>query len=282
MKREGRHHGNAKSQRSKTPRYIEKLPAIGGFESRAVVTRPAPSNGSKFTGKCKKARCKSCHYHPVTKSKDKTKGTYKLKSCDVALNHKLVSWRIAGDDLGMLKYKGVSASAVLKDLAGSVYSSNYSCEEAGEKEEVGFDVEYNYDQGFDGSNSNTVDNANNLLEASDDFIGFGGLFDEIEFGYNKLADNSDDFVGFGALFDEIGTEPRNLMIEEIEQDKGIESELELDSDAINGENDGIENPAFENSGFETEEEGEDEMGFYIVGVVKEFSDNEDWLVVEEM
>ncbi|KAJ6841475.1 uncharacterized protein M6B38_306310 [Iris pallida] len=82
-----------------------------------------PSNHSKFSGKCKRARCAACHSHPVSKSRDKAKGTHKLRSCDVALNHRLVSWRVAPaevveDGLGhWSKYSGFSASGILDQLS---------------------------------------------------------------------------------------------------------------------------------------------------------------------
>jgi hypothetical protein len=277
MKREGKHHGNAKSHPNKTARYIEKLPSasIETHADQLQLLHPKPTNGSRFTGKCKKPRCKSCHYHPVTKSKDKTKGSYKLKSCDVALNHRLVSWRVVGDDSGILDYKGVSASAVLKDLAGSIYSSNYSCDEANEfhdrAPEVGYDVNISY--GYEGGSvNNSIDNSNDLIE-------FGGLFDEDETvqqrnsaNYNSI-DNSSEFIEFGNLFDETEKESTSDLIgfgclfDEIE----IEDELGV---------------AEEHSGMisETEKEGGegDDMGFYIVGVAYEYSDGEDWLVVDEM
>ncbi|KAH7532407.1 hypothetical protein FEM48_Zijuj04G0016300 [Ziziphus jujuba var. spinosa] len=45
-----------------------------------------PTNHSQFPGKCGKARCNCCHMHPASKAKDKTKGTQKLRSCDVVSN----------------------------------------------------------------------------------------------------------------------------------------------------------------------------------------------------
>ncbi|KAE8809195.1 hypothetical protein D1007_14240 [Hordeum vulgare] len=45
-------------------------------------------------------RCAGCHQHPLaaaaTKARDKAKGTRKLRAADVALNHRLVSWRVVG------------------------------------------------------------------------------------------------------------------------------------------------------------------------------------------
>lgn len=274
MKREGKHHGNAKSHPNKTARYLEKIPSTT-VEIRAdqlQLLHPKPTNGSRFTGKCKKPRCKSCHYHPVTKSKDKAKGSYKLKSCDVALNHRLVSWRVVGDDMGILDYKGASASAVLKDLAGSVYSSNYSCDEANEvdrdhrAQEVGYDVDISYNNSIDNSSDfiefgglfdedeivkeHTHTSSNNTIDNSSEFIEFGNLFDETD------EKEPGDFIGFGGLFDEIQIEDRPDVAE---KHSDMSSEME-----------------------EGVDDGGDDMGFYIVGVAYEFSDGEDWLVVDEI
>ncbi|KAL5203299.1 hypothetical protein ABZP36_014251 [Zizania latifolia] len=62
--------------------------------------------------------------HPVTKARDKAKGARKLRACDVALNHRLASWRVVDSGgawaagTGIPDYKGASASAVLAYVAG--------------------------------------------------------------------------------------------------------------------------------------------------------------------
>ncbi|KAL8140543.1 hypothetical protein V2J09_006564 [Rumex salicifolius] len=38
---------------------------------------PPPESSQGFTGKCRRPRCSSCHLHPCSKSKDKTKGSSK-------------------------------------------------------------------------------------------------------------------------------------------------------------------------------------------------------------
>lgn len=81
-----------------------------------------PTKPAKATGKCRRPRCAGCQYHPVTKSRDKSKGAHKLHACDVALNHRLVSWRVvdAGSSSSSIPdYKGTSASSLLAYLAGS-------------------------------------------------------------------------------------------------------------------------------------------------------------------
>lgn len=81
---------------------------INRFESpptAGMFTRvpSKPTNHSKFTSKCRKAKCGGCHEHPVSKSKNKTKGTYKVRSSDDELNI----------------YGGSSASGMLAILSGS-------------------------------------------------------------------------------------------------------------------------------------------------------------------
>ncbi|CAN6355857.1 unnamed protein product [Urochloa humidicola] len=128
MKREGWQHGTVRINRNKLLRVAAA--AADGEEEAAVGAMalgkkaPAkPTNASKATGKCRRPRCAGCHYHPVTKARDKAKGAHKLHACDVALNHRLVSWRVvdgggAGSS-GIPDYKGTSASSLLAYLAGS-------------------------------------------------------------------------------------------------------------------------------------------------------------------
>ncbi|KAI3799232.1 hypothetical protein L1987_34523 [Smallanthus sonchifolius] len=85
MKREGRQHGVVRSYPilptplSRQRRYVktEDSASVAGLFTK--VSRK-PTNQSKFTGKCGKARCLGCHIHPVCKSKEKAKGTMKLRS----------------------------------------------------------------------------------------------------------------------------------------------------------------------------------------------------------
>ncbi|CAN6342694.1 unnamed protein product [Urochloa humidicola] len=127
MKREGWQHGTVRINRNKLLRVAAA--AADGEEAAvgvmALGKAPAkPTNASKATGKCRRPRCAGCHYHPVTKARDKAKGAHKLHACDVALNHRLVSWRVvdgggAGRSSGIPDYKGTSASSLLAYLAGS-------------------------------------------------------------------------------------------------------------------------------------------------------------------
>jgi len=127
MKREGRQHGTVRINRNKLLRVAAAAAdceetAIGAMELGKAPAKP--TNASKTTGKCRRPRCAGCHYHPVTKARDKAKGAHKLHACDVALNHRLVSWRVVdGAGAGSLgipgNYKGTSASSLLAYLAGS-------------------------------------------------------------------------------------------------------------------------------------------------------------------
>ncbi|CAH1437744.1 unnamed protein product [Lactuca virosa] len=108
MKREGRQHGVVRSymilpttlSQRKYVKTVDSASVAGMFTK---VSRK-PTNQSKFTGKCGKARCVGCHIHPATKSKDKAKGTMKLRSI--------------GSDPGLIGYPTcTSATGVLADLA---------------------------------------------------------------------------------------------------------------------------------------------------------------------
>ncbi|KAF0928079.1 hypothetical protein E2562_037722 [Oryza meyeriana var. granulata] len=124
MKREGWQHGAVRVNRSKLLRIADSA-VVAEVGVGAVVKAPSkPTNASRSTGKCRRPRCAGCHEHPVGKARDKAKGAHKLRACDVALNHRLVSWRVVDSagawaaGTGIPDYKGVSASAVLAYLAG--------------------------------------------------------------------------------------------------------------------------------------------------------------------
>ncbi|OAY29570.1 uncharacterized protein LOC110601169 [Manihot esculenta] len=127
MKREGRQHGMVRTYRilpspwnpKPNSRFINTFdsPPTAGIFSKV---HPRPTNHSKFTGKCTKPRCNGCHIQPCCKSKDKTKGTEKLKSFDVASNYKLITWRV-GDVRHGLKFSGFSATGILDHLDNEDY-----------------------------------------------------------------------------------------------------------------------------------------------------------------
>ncbi|OVA17587.1 hypothetical protein BVC80_1837g420 [Macleaya cordata] len=106
MKREGRQHGMVRSYmilpsplnptpKSKIVNKLDSRPIAGLYTK--VTSKP--TNHSKFTGKCGAPRCTDCHSHPVNKSKDKAKGTQKLKSCNVAMNHRSLAWRVVDKEM---------------------------------------------------------------------------------------------------------------------------------------------------------------------------------------
>lgn len=125
MKREGWQHGTVRISRSKVLRTAaagadaeaadEAVMAVAVAKAAAAAK---PTNASRSTGKCRRPRCAGCHAHPVTKAKDKAKGAHKLRACDVALNHRLVSWRVVDQGNGVPEYRGKSASSLLAYLAG--------------------------------------------------------------------------------------------------------------------------------------------------------------------
>ncbi|XP_073013834.1 uncharacterized protein [Typha latifolia] len=203
MKREGWKHGMNKGvdvgrRRSlfharanyKPAEDLESSPATGVLQPQLLLK---PTNSSKFTGKCRKARCRSCHYHPVSKSRDKAKGEYKLKSCDVALNHRLVSWRVVDE--------------------GSTLSGNCRYDDADEEEE----------------------------------------------------DDNDHDIEYGGQ----SMEPDSFSNEEIIH------VLELESEELM-------KPAEEDEQTMDDSEEDDDMDFYKVGIAWEYTDEDDWLVLQEI
>ncbi|KAK1257877.1 hypothetical protein QJS04_geneDACA020378 [Acorus gramineus] len=91
MKREGRQHGMVRSHIILPPsdprpsncrviNAVEGPPIAGQF----VKVPSKPTNHSKFTGRCRKPMCNTCHDNPVGKSKDKAKGNTKFKSFDTS------------------------------------------------------------------------------------------------------------------------------------------------------------------------------------------------------
>ncbi|CAL9184422.1 unnamed protein product [Musa hybrid cultivar] len=123
MKREGRQHGIVRSStilpQEFNPRRKSKIVNCVGASPTTRFFTKAPSkphNHSKCTSKCRTARCKGCHSNPMSKSGDKAKGAYKLKSCDVVLNHQLVAWRVVNNSTSLPNYKVASASETLNHL----------------------------------------------------------------------------------------------------------------------------------------------------------------------
>ncbi|CAL5191679.1 unnamed protein product [Lathyrus oleraceus] len=114
MKREGKQHGMVRTYRvlpnpNHGTRFVTRFdsPPTAGLFTKVPSK---PTNHSKFTGKCGKARCTNCRLHPISKSKNKSKGSFKhfqimdqpgLKfiglSATGTLNH-ISNWYVDDDD----------------------------------------------------------------------------------------------------------------------------------------------------------------------------------------
>ncbi|CAM8962504.1 unnamed protein product [Rhodiola kirilowii] len=145
MKREGRQHGMVRTyQILPSPlntrtinNIVDSTPTAGMFTK---VNPSKPTNHSKFTGKCGKARCSDCHLHPSCKSSEKTKGSYKLKAQNDDVSRlKLLSWRVVDSRPGMgMSFGSSSASEILAHLA-----------EEAEEDAADFDQDMEYMDGVD-------------------------------------------------------------------------------------------------------------------------------------
>ncbi|MCI06559.1 hypothetical protein A2U01_0027619 [Trifolium medium] len=81
MKREGKQHGMVRTYLI-LPNPIPGTRFITRFDSPPIAglftkVPSKPTNHSKFTGKCCTSRCTGCRLHPVSKSKNKSKGNSK-------------------------------------------------------------------------------------------------------------------------------------------------------------------------------------------------------------
>ncbi|KAK1361937.1 hypothetical protein POM88_046411 [Heracleum sosnowskyi] len=72
-----------------------------------------------FTGRCGKPKCCECHAQPACKSKDKAKGSQKLKSTtDVSTDCRYMSWQLVDQTTNETKKSfDYSATAILDRLA---------------------------------------------------------------------------------------------------------------------------------------------------------------------
>lgn len=117
-------------------------PPIAGRFAKAPAKH---TNDSKFTGKFRRgARGRESRSIPESKSRDKAKGAWKLKSCDVLLNHRLVAWRLvdagtANDEEEEGRRRRLSATEMVEKLYANCNTFNESStmeeeEEEGEQE----------------------------------------------------------------------------------------------------------------------------------------------------
>ncbi|XP_021890386.1 uncharacterized protein LOC110808997 [Carica papaya] len=179
MKREGRQHGMVRTCRilpspldprppaSKFVNQFDSLPTAGLF----TKVQSKPTNHSKFTGKCSRPKCFGCHIHPARKAKDKTKGSYKLKSDDVVANYKLTSWKVVDRCIGS-NLPGFSNSRILEDLS-AMYVDDYDHDLEDNESDNHSDVrDQIHDKSTFDSQSSEINNnndTNNGLEDDDDF-----------------------------------------------------------------------------------------------------------------
>ncbi|MBA0683453.1 hypothetical protein Goari_025113 [Gossypium aridum] len=123
MKREGRQHGMVRTYRilpsswnpNPESRFVQQFdsPPTAGLFTKVSLK---PTNHSKFTGRCGRPRCLGCHMHPTCKSKDKSKGSHKLRSREMATSYRLITWRVVDGRHG-LKDSEFSASRILDHLS---------------------------------------------------------------------------------------------------------------------------------------------------------------------
>eukprot|EP01018_Ginkgo_biloba_P021715 Gb_05015 [translate_table: standard] len=119
MKREGRQHGHVITHVTVRDREVRNSARDGSGCRQKMPSKP--TNHSKFTGKCGRARCRGCHLDSVNKSKPKTKGEQKNRSCDILTNYRMLSWRLVHTQ-GMGKSpslcSGESATTMLAQFIG--------------------------------------------------------------------------------------------------------------------------------------------------------------------
>ncbi|KAK4751356.1 hypothetical protein SAY87_004838 [Trapa incisa] len=176
MRREGRQHGTVRTYRvlpapynlregSRLVNRLESPPSFGLF----ARVPSKPTNHSKFTGKCGKGKCTECHLGPVHKSKDKAKGSQRLKSTD-----RLVTWRVIDGGPGGSCSSGLSATVLLDHL------SNH-CTFDEDEEESYVDDEDEYHDLEDGAPEVEEDNGDEAVgegfrvrgNINEDYMGMG-------------------------------------------------------------------------------------------------------------
>ncbi|KAI3799230.1 hypothetical protein L1987_34520 [Smallanthus sonchifolius] len=155
MKREGRQHGVVRSYPilptplSRQRRYVKTVDSASVAGLFTKVSKK-PTNQSKFTGKCGKARCLGCHIHPVCKSKEKAKGTMKLRSI--------------GSDRGLIGCPaGTSAIDALAHLA------RYESYDDGTIDDYDDDTNYSVEYGIEAASINVTEE---VIEVEDEDDGW--------------------------------------------------------------------------------------------------------------
>ncbi|KAE8694138.1 hypothetical protein F3Y22_tig00110788pilonHSYRG00511 [Hibiscus syriacus] len=151
-------HPSPRNPKPKT-RHVPSLNSVPVDRSFSNVTSKASSH-SEFTGKCGKSQWVQCHMNPVSKSKDKTKGTQKFSTSNMA----------------GFKFSGISATAVL-DYLDSI----------NEEDEINDHHENDHDHDDDDYENGDT---HVLVDDNDDFMAkFWSLHD-------KQNNNNDDHMSF--------------------------------------------------------------------------------------
>ncbi|KAL4653239.1 hypothetical protein ACB092_01G288000 [Castanea dentata] len=183
MRREGRQHGMVRTYEI-LPSSINPKPetrVVNKYDSpptAGLFTKvpSKPTNHSKFTGKCGTPGCTGCHDHPARKSKNKIKGTHKLKSHDVVSNSRLISWRVMDRKPG-LNFSGFSATGILDHLYNDHINDNDD-----DDEEVYSDSNENDRVYYGYGSSNNGDNKAEIeIKEDDDEKGDGNDDDKMSF-----------------------------------------------------------------------------------------------------
>lgn len=200
MRREGRQHGMVRTNRilpspwnpkpgTRFGNRLESPPTAGFF----AKVPSKPTNHSKFTGKCRLARCSGCHNYPACKSKDKTKGAHKLRSCDVVSNHRLVAWRVVDTGPG-LNFSGFSASGILDHLSNGYLDDDYhDFHDSDDQVDDCVDNGYNHPWGFYDDDLNLEEEGKVVESAGADIV-------------EDEEDDSDEIMSFcevGLLWEEV-------------------------------------------------------------------------------
>ncbi|KAI3670104.1 hypothetical protein L6452_41734 [Arctium lappa] len=190
MKRDGRQHGFVTCYHVPPPQLcrrtrFNKMVDSAAAREQFIKVPNKPTNLSKFTGRCRHpySGCKCCHINPAYKSKDKTKGTMKLRSMDS--ENRLTKY-----------YSGNSVTGVLAYLA---YENGYNDDH--DDYDYQGTVEENYGYGY-GYGHVYDDHDHNHDDDDDDVhdiglrVGFGiGIElheNDVDVGDDDVKDDDDD------------------------------------------------------------------------------------------
>ncbi|XVF60134.1 hypothetical protein PTKIN_Ptkin08bG0019500 [Pterospermum kingtungense] len=215
MKREARQPGMIRTYRvlpspwnprpkTRPVQRLESLRVAGLFSN--VPSKP--SNHSKFTGKCGRPQCLECHMNPVSKSKNKTKGTQKFKTSNMVAGPRLITWRVL-DRQPSLNFFGFSATEILEHL----YNVN-------EEDDIDDHVNDEDDDEYDDAGTCAI-----LHDDDDDFMANFWSIHEKE--REEYVDNGDDddkldsVYGYGDDDDAMSyCDVELFMLDQTEEDEG--------------------------------------------------------------